>query len=53
MYTQVVYCLERVPTVVAQKPELKEREPFKHRTLWNREELSLRELEEFFFATYP
>jgi hypothetical protein len=29
MYTQVVYCLERVPAVVTQKPELKEREPFK------------------------
>src|SRR5262249_13836757 len=29
MYTQVVYCLERVPAVVAEKPELKNREPFK------------------------
>src|SRR5271166_7088704 len=29
MYTQVVYCLERVPAVVAKKPELKEVEPFK------------------------
>src|SRR5262249_61533273 len=29
MYTQVVYCLERVPTVVAKKPELKNVEPFK------------------------
>ena len=29
MYTQVVYCLERVPAVVAQKPELKNIEPFK------------------------
>src|SRR5262245_23749411 len=29
MYTQVVYCLERVPVVVKQKPELKEVEPFK------------------------
>lgn len=29
MYTQVVYCLERVPAVVAQKPELKDVEPFK------------------------
>src|SRR5262245_13022382 len=28
MYTQVVYCLERVP-VVAKKPELKNVEPFK------------------------
>jgi phosphoglycolate phosphatase-like HAD superfamily hydrolase len=29
MYTQVVYCLERVPVVVKQKPELKDIEPFK------------------------
>ena len=29
MYTQVVYCLERVPGVVAKKPELKNVEPFK------------------------
>ncbi len=29
MYTQFVYCLQRVPTVVAKKPELKNVEPFK------------------------
>ena len=29
MYTQVIYCLERVPAVVAQKPELRKVEPFK------------------------
>ena len=29
MYTQVIYCLERVSAVVAQKPELKDVEPFK------------------------
>ena len=29
MYTQVVYCLGRVPAVVAQKPQLKDVEPFK------------------------
>ncbi len=29
MYTQVVYCLERVPAVVEKKPELKNVEPFK------------------------
>ena len=29
MYTQVVYCLERVPAVVAKKPELRNVEPFK------------------------
>jgi phosphoglycolate phosphatase-like HAD superfamily hydrolase len=29
MYTQVVYCLERVPALVKGKPELKDVEPFK------------------------
>ena len=29
MYSQVIYCLERVPALVAEKPELKEVEPFK------------------------
>ena len=29
MYTQVVYCLERVPAVVAKRPELRNVEPFK------------------------
>ena len=29
MYTQVVYCLDRVPTVVKARPELKDKEPFK------------------------
>ena len=29
MYTQVVYCLERVPAVVKAKPELKGAEPFR------------------------
>ena len=29
MYTQVVFALERVPAVVAKKPELKNVEPFK------------------------
>ena len=54
MYTQVVYCLERVPAVVTQKPELREREPFKTVLSGNREEiakLSLRDLEEILFAT--
>jgi hypothetical protein len=50
----VVYCFERVPAVVAQKPELKEREPFKTVLSGNREEmakLSLHDLEEILFAT--
>src|SRR5262249_41354490 len=29
MYTQVMYCLDRVPDLVAQKPELKNVEPFR------------------------
>jgi hypothetical protein len=29
MYTQVVYCLERVPALVKEKPELAKVEPFK------------------------
>src|SRR4029453_2083153 len=29
MYTQVIYCLERVPAVVKAKPDLKNVEPFK------------------------
>jgi phosphoglycolate phosphatase-like HAD superfamily hydrolase len=54
MYTQVVYCLERVPAVVAQKPELKSREPFKTVLSGNREaiaKLSLQDLEDILAAT--
>jgi phosphoglycolate phosphatase-like HAD superfamily hydrolase len=54
LYTQVVYCLDRVPVVVAQKPELKNREPFKTVLSGNREaiaKLSLRDLEEILIAT--
>ena len=40
MYTQVLYCFERVPAVVAQKPELKEREPFKTVLSGNREAMA-------------
>jgi phosphoglycolate phosphatase-like HAD superfamily hydrolase len=29
MYTQVVYCLDRVPAIVKEKPELAQEEPFK------------------------
>jgi hypothetical protein len=29
MYTQVMYCLERVPALVEKKPELRKVEPFK------------------------
>jgi phosphoserine phosphatase len=54
MYTQVIYCFERVPAVVAEKPELKERQPFKTVLSGNREEmvkLSLHDLEEILLAT--
>jgi phosphoglycolate phosphatase-like HAD superfamily hydrolase len=40
MYTQVIYCLERVPDVVAKKPELKNREPFKTVLSGNREAIA-------------
>jgi phosphoglycolate phosphatase-like HAD superfamily hydrolase len=54
IYTQVVYCLDRVPAVVAKKPELKSREPFKTVLSGNREaiaKLSLHDLEEILIAT--
>jgi phosphoglycolate phosphatase-like HAD superfamily hydrolase len=54
MYTQVLYCLERVPAVVKQKPELKDKEPFKTVLSGNREaiaRLSMKELEEILAAT--
>ncbi len=53
MYTQVIYCLERVPAVVAEKPELKNREPFKTVLSGDREamaKLSLQDLEEILVA---
>jgi hypothetical protein len=40
MYTQVGYCLERVPAVVAKKPELKNAEPFKTVLSGNREAMA-------------
>jgi phosphoglycolate phosphatase-like HAD superfamily hydrolase len=54
MYTQVVYCLERVPAVVAKKPELRNVEPFKTVLSGNREamaKLSMRDLERILAAT--
>jgi phosphoglycolate phosphatase-like HAD superfamily hydrolase len=54
MYTQVVYCLERVPTVVARKPELKNVEPFKTVLSGNREaiaKLSMKDLEKILAVT--
>jgi len=40
MYTQVMYCLERVPAVVEKKPELKNVEPFKTVLSGNREAIA-------------
>jgi phosphoserine phosphatase len=54
MYTQVVYCLERVPAVVTKRPELKNAEPFKTVLSGNHEamaKLSMRDLEKILAAT--
>jgi uncharacterized protein (TIGR03000 family) len=54
MYTQVIYCLERVPTVVKEKPELKDKEPFKTVLSGDPEaiaKLSMKDLEEILAAT--
>jgi len=54
MYTQVIYCLERVPAVVAKKPELKRVKPFKTVLSGNREamaKLTMPELEKILVAT--
>jgi phosphoglycolate phosphatase-like HAD superfamily hydrolase len=54
IYAQVVYCLERVPAVVAKRPELKNLEPFKTVLSGNREamaKLSMQDLEKILAAT--
>jgi phosphoserine phosphatase len=54
MYTQVVYCLDRVPALVEKKPEFKSVEPFKTVISGNREamaKLSMKNLEELLAAT--
>ena len=54
IYSQVVYCLDRVPALVEQDPKLKDVEPFKTVLSGNREaiaKLSLHELERILFAT--
>ena len=54
MYTQVVYCLERVPAVAAKRPELRNVEPFKTVLSGNREaiaKLSMQDLEKILAAT--
>jgi len=54
LYSQIMYCLERVPTVVKAKPELAKVEPFKTVLSGNREalsKLSLKDLETIAAAT--
>jgi phosphoglycolate phosphatase-like HAD superfamily hydrolase len=54
MYTQVVYCLERVPAVVKAKPELKDVAPFKTVLSGDREAMAkftMRDLEKILAAT--
>ena len=54
MYTQVMYCLDRVPALVKEKPGLKDRQPFKTVLSGDHEamaKLSIKELEEILEAT--
>lgn len=54
MYTQVIYCLERVPAVLSQQPELKNVEPYKTVLSGNQEaiaKLSMRDLKKILAAT--
>jgi phosphoglycolate phosphatase-like HAD superfamily hydrolase len=54
MYSQVVYCLDRVPDVVAKKPELKNVEPFKTILSGDREAMAkftMKDLEKILAAT--
>ena len=54
IYSQVVYCLDRVPALVEKDPKLKDVEPFKTVLSGNREaiaKLSLHDLEKILFAT--
>src|SRR5215472_6423778 len=54
IYTQVIYCLDRVPAVVKEKPDLGKVEPFKTVLSGNREamaKLSIRDLRKILAAT--
>ena len=54
IYSQVIYCLDRVPAVVQKDPKLKNVEPFKTVLSGNREaiaKLPLRDLEKILVAT--
>jgi phosphoglycolate phosphatase-like HAD superfamily hydrolase len=48
VYTQVVFCLERVPDLVKAKPELKNRQPFKTVLSGDREAIGKLSMREFF-----
>jgi phosphoglycolate phosphatase-like HAD superfamily hydrolase len=48
MYTQVLYCLDRVPAVVKEKPELANAEPFKTVLSGNREAIAKLSKEDLF-----
>ena len=47
IYTQVIYCLDRVPTVVKEKPALADVEPFKTVLSGNREAIAKFSLDDF------
>jgi haloacid dehalogenase-like hydrolase len=54
VYTQIVYCLDKVPALVKAKPELKDREPFKTVISGNRRDiakLSMRDFVDIAIAT--
>jgi len=54
IYSQVIYCLDRVPALVAEKPELKEVEPFKTVLTGDKDaiaKLPMHELERLLAAT--
>lgn len=54
MYTQVIYCFDRVAQIVEEKPELKDVEPFKTVLSGNHEaiaKLTMQDLEKIAFAT--
>src|SRR5262244_3167718 len=54
IYSQVMYCLDRVPAVVGAKPELKELEPFKTVMSGDREaiaKLSMKDMEKIAAVT--
>ncbi len=54
IYTQVVFCLDRVPALVKERPELKDKEPFQAVLFGDREALAkmpMRDLFEIVLAT--